>query len=519
MKKIFDLLIIKPRDISKLIYESRNTSISRERYIDLLKVLSILIITFSTEYFLSLSTSGYEVIIKNNSVGNLQMSRASWFLNGLAIFFFCNGFSNSIAWYSNIGRDGSVWEFLANRINSILGPVLYLIVFGSIFIHFSISNGYFPEYFVTELDGLHPVSEFLLWPLWLVSIYLVVVMCSPVTAFLHKKNSLVSVFTILTLFLSFDYITSADTYSYFRYINYLFFWLFIHQLGYFFADGTLQNIKKSYYFIVFVGSYLALYYLSLNEGSLLTVSNFRLTSFTNEDPPTLMMLLSSIGLISFILLFNNFFESLLNKKYLWYIVCFMNAHIYTYFLWHTFFFVSLYFFDIQIGYYILFVTFFLLIVGSPERNSFRLAPSLIKRVNPEQPWPLPIKARFSFNKLILSWYGAFLILLGTIQITLGGVGIFGFLVDRQLFFLHGNTFEAISRLIIGMILLNITIRSNIYRNGSLFVSSTFLLLVILSRPLFGLPLYRLELSFTLFGLFLCIYSLIVHRNKHNKERV
>ena len=123
MKKIFDLLIIKPRDISKLIYESRNTSISRERYIDLLKVLSILIITFSTEYFLSLSTSGYEVIIKNNSVGNLQMSRASWFLNGLAIFFFCNGFSNSIAWYSNIGRDGSVWEFLANRINSILGPV------------------------------------------------------------------------------------------------------------------------------------------------------------------------------------------------------------------------------------------------------------------------------------------------------------------------------------------------------------------------------------------------------------
>ena len=95
MKKIFDLIIIKPRDISKLIYESRNTSISRERYIDLLKVLSIVIITFSTEYFLSLSTSGYEVIIKNHSVGELHLSRASWFLNGLAIFFFCNGFSNS----------------------------------------------------------------------------------------------------------------------------------------------------------------------------------------------------------------------------------------------------------------------------------------------------------------------------------------------------------------------------------------------------------------------------------------
>ena len=34
--------------------------------------------------------------------------------------------------------------------------------------------------------------------------------------------------------------------------------------------------------------------------------------------------------------------------------------------------------------------------GSPERNTFRLSSSLVKRISPEQPWPLPIKARFSF---------------------------------------------------------------------------------------------------------------------------
>ena len=140
MENFINLFLIKPNDFKNLLAETRNTSISRERYIDLLKVVGVLSVIFSTHIFLSFKLSGHEILIINESSTNYNMSVASWYLNGLAIFFFCNGFSNSLAWYSNIGRDGSVWEFLANRINSILGPVIVLIVLGSISIHYSISN-------------------------------------------------------------------------------------------------------------------------------------------------------------------------------------------------------------------------------------------------------------------------------------------------------------------------------------------------------------------------------------------
>ena len=54
--------------------------------------------------------------------------------------------------------------------------------------------------------------------------------------------------------------------------------------------------------------------------------------------------------------------------------------------------------------------------GSYERNTFKLSSNFVKRVNPLQPWPTPIKARFSIINFSLAWVSAFLILLGVITI-------------------------------------------------------------------------------------------------------
>ncbi len=519
MRSLIKLFIIKPNDFINFVKETSNTSISRERYIDLLKVVSIFAVVYSTTLFLSLESSGSEVLIHNSSSSDINMSIASWYLNGLVVFFFCNGFSNSIAWYSNIGRDGSVWEFLANRINSILGPMIMLIIFGTIMIHYSITNKLIPEYLVTANDNLHPITEFLLWPLWLVSIYLVVLMFSPVTAYFHKKNSLLFMLTLFSAFVFIDLFTFTQNTDYIKYINYLIFWLFIHQIGYFYADGTLQDIKLPFYFILSTVSYLILYLITSGNQVIASVSNFRLSLITNEDPPTILMLLSGLGLLSLVLIFRNPLEKVMNNQSVWYVISFLNSHLYTIFLWHTFSFLFIYFFDLPLSTLILSFILFFLIIGSPERNTFRLSSSLVKRLSPEQPWPLPIRARFSLNNVALSWYGSFLILLSTIQITLGGVGTFGFLVDRQLFFFNGNTFEAFLRLTTGMILLNITIRSKKFRNISLSATSLLLMVLLLYRFYYQLSIHQLEFMFTIFGVALCFYSIYANRNNSTSKRV
>ena len=51
----------------------------------------------------------------------------------------------------------------------------------------------------------------------------------------------------------------------------------------------------------------------ITSDQFLSVSNYRLLSYSNEDPPTTIYLISSIGLISIFLFFRDQFENLMNN--------------------------------------------------------------------------------------------------------------------------------------------------------------------------------------------------------------
>jgi len=115
-------------------------------------------------------------------------------------------------------------------------------------------------------------------------------------------------------------------------------------------------------------------------------------------------------------------------------------------------------FNIELYFYPFILFFVVVLFGDYERKIFKLSAKLVQRVNPLQPWPSPIKAKGSYSNFYLSWISSLLILIGVLQITLGGVGLSGFFSLRELYFLTGNTFEAFLKLFTGIILLNTTIR-------------------------------------------------------------
>ena len=58
-------------------------------------------------------------------------------------------------------------------------------------------------------------------------------------------------------------------------------------------------------------------------------------------------------------------------------------------------FFSIYLFGLSTYYAPLILLITAFIFGNYERSMFKLSSNLVKRVNPLQPWPSPIKARFS----------------------------------------------------------------------------------------------------------------------------
>ena len=263
--------------------EVAKTSISRERFIDFTKIIGLFFLIINSFLFLRLEESGGEIFVTNLSSDSQSLIVISWFTAGMSLFFFSIGFNNLIAWYSNVGRDGSQWNYLVDRINTLLGPVLVWIFTSTIILNIMSRSSIFPKYLTTAEDGIMPSIEFILWPLWLVSIYLVMVLFAPLTIFLHKKYPYATVFTLFTITVLIDNIDFSLNFSYIKLFNYLFFWIAIHQLGYFYADGKIQVVNKNVFRYIAVIAYGYLFYqISVSE-RYLSLASYRLSSLNNED--------------------------------------------------------------------------------------------------------------------------------------------------------------------------------------------------------------------------------------------
>ena len=516
MKQFTNLFFPTFSSFKRAISEVSKTSDSRVRFVDFMKVSGLLLIIFNTSFFLNFEKSSGEFIIYNRTIIDNSLTPFTWITVGMSLFFFSTGFTNKIAWYSNVGRDGSQWKFLADRVNGVMGSVLVWIFFITLSLNVISKVIYFPQFITNQEDGILTVTEFIMWPLWLISIYLVVVLFCPLTLYFHKKNPYLTLSILISTLILIDNIDFSISLSYIKLFNYLIFWLTIHQLGYFLADGKIFSFTRSFFVAVSLISYSYLSYMHTTTDQFLSVTNYRLLSYSNEDPPTTIYLISSLGLISLFLFFRIQFENLMNNRIVWTIFSTVHANIYTLFLWHiaAFFFIS--YFSVPLTFYppVIFLTIFLF--GNYERKTFRLSRALIKRVNPLQPWPTPIKARLSYSNFLLAWISSILILIGIFQVTLGGVGLSGFFSLRQLYIFSGNTFEAFIRIVLGLVLLNVTIRrkdlkSLLLATGAISQIATLLVRLNLYDTVTTLELYM--------SLFLITFFLILIINNRNYKSV
>ena len=512
MRELFKLFFPNINSFRSVINETDNTSISRERFIDFLKTSGLLLLIINSFLFLTVTKSGGEYIISNLSTTSESFMTISWFTIGMSLFIFSMGFNNLIAWYSNVGRDGSQWNYLVDRINALIGPVLVWIIAITVSLNILLNLNMIPDFLTTFEDGVISSVEFSLWPLWLVSIYLVMVMFAPFTIYIHKKYPYLSMTIFIILIILIDSLNFPINLAYIKVFNYLFFWLTIHQIGYFYADGKLQLIRKNIFPTVSIISYGYLYYqLSVNK-LFLSFSSYRLSEKNNEDPPTTVYFIATIGLLSLLFSVKNIIEKLLNNNYLWKVFSILHSNIYTLYLWHLIVVLSIYLFDLPKHIGILYLLAAVLIFGNYERSVFRLSSNLLKRVNPLQPWPSPIKARFSIGNFSLAWVSALLVLLGIIHLTLGGIGQNGFFNLREFYFMRSNTFEGMGRIITGILLLNVTVRGLMYKKRILFVSVMFTIFSLYSRIIIDENITYFEYGFSFFLLLFFLVLLLPKRN-------
>ncbi|MQA24385.1 MAG: acyltransferase family protein [Micromonosporaceae bacterium] len=335
----------------------RGTPPTRDRYVDFLRAASILVVVVG-HWIMLLIIWDPGVIRSISAIGRVPWAwLLTWLLQVMPVFFFVGGYANYVAFQSSRRRGESVTRFIRARTRRLLAPSLvFLGVWAVIQIALHVGDLAEPTAWqwgeVTLLRGVRPPGQTIPFgPLWFLLVYLVVVVASPLTIALHQRYRWWVIGVMVAGAAVVDLIGLIGGHPLARFLNVAFVFFLPHQLGHFYADGTIGRWSRR------VAPGMA----AVGMTGLVALTNpwlFRpfgdvrfewfprsghyprsllgtdVGEISNAYPPTLIYLLVGVWLIGLALLARPLLEAWLTRPGPWRATVAVNSRIMTLFLWH-----------------------------------------------------------------------------------------------------------------------------------------------------------------------------------------
>ncbi|PAZ09634.1 acyltransferase [Streptomyces sp. SA15] len=298
----------------------------RERHVDLLRALAILIVVLG-HWMVIVVTSGARGVDGFSALEVLPWGRPiTWLVQVMPVFFMVGGFANAASLTSHTRGGGSVGDWLLDRSARLVRPTTVLLVTLA------------AAALIARLAGVDPVQVGrAVWlasiPLWFLMVYLVVVFLAPLMHRLHRRAGLVVPLVLVGLAAAGDVARLAFEASTLQLGNYLFVWLAVHQIGFAWQDGTLP-VRPRVAMPLLVGGAAVAVLLTVLGPYPVSMVDVPGTSFRNLSPPTLALLALATAQLGLVLLLRDAAERWLQRLGPWMAVIAVNSVIMTVLLWH-----------------------------------------------------------------------------------------------------------------------------------------------------------------------------------------
>src|SRR5215475_12930787 len=208
---------------------------SRNRYVDFLRAISMLVVTFGhwltgAPYFDATSTLRiYHILTVAPWIAWL-----TWGLQVMPIFFMVGGYANGISWRA-ARRDGKSYAaWLEGRLRRLVLPVLPLLVFWVAIVAIEYARGVRPEL-------ISYGSQVALVPVWFLAVYIVIVLFVPATEAAWNRLGMKLFWALTAAAGAVDVMYFAAGLRWLGFANYLFVWGAISVLGYAWLDQRFSD--------------------------------------------------------------------------------------------------------------------------------------------------------------------------------------------------------------------------------------------------------------------------------------
>jgi len=296
----------------------------RDRFIDLIRVVCIVVVVVGHWVTTTVVWEPDQVRSVNalSVIGGARL--ATWLLQVMPLVFFAGGFANSVS----RGRSPGYLACLGTRLRRLLLPT-------GVFLAVWLALGLAAETLDPESAGKARAAEVAALPLWFLGIYLVAVALAPAMEALHRRfglwvpvalAGLVGLVDLISIGLGIEGLGGA---------NYAFQWLFAHQLGFAYADGTLSRWGRRGAAALAASGLVALVLLTTVGGYPVSLVGVPGQVRSNAQPPSLAMVALTLWLVGLALLMRPGAERWLRRPAGWRLVQRVHAVVLTVFLWHV----------------------------------------------------------------------------------------------------------------------------------------------------------------------------------------
>jgi fucose 4-O-acetylase-like acetyltransferase len=299
---------------------AEKTPPDRDRYVDFLRAFSIATVVLG-HWFIAIIVWRDDYIRVVNVVGVTRgLWLLTWVLQVMPLFFFVGGFSNAKTYQSARQRGDGYGDFMRSRMGRLWRPTL---VFAAVWVVAEVLL----HVFDVGREGLFRGTFLPFGPLWFLLVYAGVVAATPVMLRLHRLGGIVVV-TILVAAIALVDVPGIG------WANLALVWLLVHQIGFFYEDGSLVSAgARAHVSMAIAGlaGLIALTNIGVYPRSMVGTDVERLS---NMNPPTSCIVALACWLVGLAMLLRDPVNRWLTRRGPWMAVIAANSMIMTVFLWH-----------------------------------------------------------------------------------------------------------------------------------------------------------------------------------------
>lgn len=294
----------------------------RNRYVDFLRALSILAVVVG-HWLVAAPYMKDGAVVGGHLLGILPWTQwLTWGFQVMPLFFFVGGFSNGISWAATKAKGGTFSDWYGGRLQRLINPVMPLFLVWSVFALTGTALG-------VDREVVKMAAQLALIPVWFLAVYLIVSAMVPLSHRAWQRWGMGSFWALVAAAIAVDWLAIAQNVPVINWLNFLFVWLAIHQLGHRWQEGRFSH--AALWFAVSLAILGALVKFGPYPVAMIGVPG---SDLSNSMPPTLALLALGNMQIGLALTLEPVMRRLLSKAWLWTATVLVNGMIMTVYLWH-----------------------------------------------------------------------------------------------------------------------------------------------------------------------------------------